>query len=359
MATILNEEQRPVSGEEVRYFQLMSDLRRCAMYVTGGCMLISVLLWIIETDHELWKRILLSAVFASIAIWMSQFLLPRVKVDRHGISRRILLWWDLWTWEAFADGRIRHADRRSVREYRNPARFWGFHRLRLEILNPADELEVDSLIRKVWTPPPLEPLPESIQIERALFNGRMVKHVELTASHLTVLRKQETSVFQWSDVDKVEIWRSESDRADFMRMFIHIQNDRLNCIQNQDSNYRAPDEIFSNFILAHISAERIHDFAFKGRLRSLEELEFRKAREEKQLREYRNMKWASIMNIPVWGFAAFFVDPETLEVVIMLFTISSLTFIAGYFGRKESKKRLQEYEAERTKFLGNDEAATS
>ncbi len=360
MAATLNEERIPVSGDEVRYFYLRSEIRRCAMYVTSGCLLISVLFWFVAVDREISERIFGCMVSLSIAIWMSQFfLLARVKVDRRGISRRVLLWWDLWPWEAFADGRIRHADRRSVKEYRYSSKLWGFQRLRLEILNTPDELEVDTLIRKVWTPPPLEPLPESIQIERGLFNGRMVKQIELTASHLTIIRKQETTEFQWSDVDKVEIWRSESDRADFVRMFIHFHDDRLNCFQNQDSNYRAPDEIFSSFILEHIPKERIHDFAFKGRLRSLAELEDRIAREEKQLREYRNMKWASAMVIPVSGFAAFFVDPETLGLVIMLFTFSSLTFIAGYFGRKESKKQLQEYETKRAKFLNNDEPATS
>ena len=123
MSLILNEERSPVSDDDVRYYFLVSELRRCAMYVSGGCFLNSVLFWFVAVDRELSERIYGSAVSAVIAIWMSQFfLLARVNVDRFGVSRRVLLWWDLWPWEAFADGRIQHAERRSVREYRHSAK---------------------------------------------------------------------------------------------------------------------------------------------------------------------------------------------------------------------------------------------
>ena len=43
------------------------------------------------------------------SLFFAQFLFVRLKVDQHGISRRVFWMWDLWPWEAFADGSVQEA----------------------------------------------------------------------------------------------------------------------------------------------------------------------------------------------------------------------------------------------------------
>src|SRR5687768_14855260 len=100
-----------MTGEKLpraRTFNLRAEYWRATLWGICGCVLIAITLLLVNdlVMRKPFNEVLtVVAIFCSIAAFMAQFLLPRIRIDEHGISRRILWWWDLWPWEAFADGR--------------------------------------------------------------------------------------------------------------------------------------------------------------------------------------------------------------------------------------------------------------
>jgi hypothetical protein len=89
------------------------------------------------------------------------FSLPAFRVDERGVWQRWYWRWDLWPWEAFAGGLIRHTSACYGWEY--PDKPWYSRTMDFSILNDADRDCLLERVLQVWKPPPVE-VPEEIKL---------------------------------------------------------------------------------------------------------------------------------------------------------------------------------------------------
>jgi hypothetical protein len=66
----------------------------------------------------------------------------RLRIDARGIWRRRLVHWDLWPWEAFEAGLVRHGKLGDQLTY--PAKGWYWRTISASVLSPADRPPADA-----------------------------------------------------------------------------------------------------------------------------------------------------------------------------------------------------------------------
>jgi len=217
--------------------------------------------------------------FVLIGLFIAQYLLPRVRVDQHGIHRRILWWWDLWPWEDFTDGLVTYGlYRHGYRHTRTPVWSRG---LELSALEPEAAEEIDRLIKRIWTPPPPPECPETLVLTLKR-PGRPV--LTMTAEGISFTHKNQTVTTSWDDLLMVTIWRLAADRPDSRTMIFELSDREIRLgrpVHNgqQLQTWSGPTaEVVSLFVMKH--ARRLRDYAVGGDARSFDELE---AKREVQL----------------------------------------------------------------------------
>ncbi|HVJ68347.1 MAG TPA: hypothetical protein VM510_10205 [Caulifigura sp.] len=272
-----------VPSQTSRQYPLQRQLRRAALWAVLGIGVLLGAIWARDiAGLKPPKAPPVSHVvpfFALFAAFISQYLLPRIRVDDAGIHRRILLWWDLWPWEDFTEGRVSHGT--YIHGYRHRDKpFWA-QRLELSALEPEVAKEIDGLIKRIWTPPALPECPEALTVTLKEL-GR--PSLALTADGITFTRRERTVSCRWADLPWVRIWRLEADRADFRRLIFHLPDRQIRLGRpthngQQLQTWVGPSaEVVSRFVLAH--ARRVEDFAINGDAQTLDELE---AKRELQL----------------------------------------------------------------------------
>jgi hypothetical protein len=306
-------------------FYLAGELWRSAIWAICGFLLIAVVAWTIDAlilQRGLVGRIVSVAVFCSMAAWLSQYLLARVRVDPTGISRRILWWWDLWSWDEFSAGHICPGFTRH--SYESPDRPWYRRTLQLGYLEQDDAETLDALIRRFWIHAPAATIPEELKFR---FEWPDRREVQLTARGLLVTRKDRQSQYRWDEVLSVEIWRLESDRRDFRELRLELpgQECRLRAWSHQGQECRnwtgVSADVIAAFIVRHFKHLRLQDFSLHGVPRTLEEVDVRQTREEKRWKEsLRVMKWCARL---FWGL---------LPAMILVFPWPNSLFMVGMVG---------------------------
>jgi hypothetical protein len=226
---------------------------------------------------------IVAAVFLSGAAFLSQFLCARFKVDERGISRRILMWWDLWPWTAFAEGKVRETT--DPYRFEFPERPIWRRSLNLELVGHEHADTVIQLILLVWKRPPQIAIPESATFRQTWPNGRTVT---LSVSGIAVNRKRTSQQFAWSDISKAAIWRSVRHQRNFDSVEINLPGLQLNLLRNPGPNWTgATAEEIIGILRRHVSAPRLQDFTLYGAPCSIEEVDARQARELKQTESAR------------------------------------------------------------------------
>jgi hypothetical protein len=338
----------PITPDRVRLFSLADEYRRATLWGIGGCLLIAVVGWIVNAPvnpRPLIDKIVFMAAFCSLAVWLSQYLLPRLRVDSAGISRRILWWWDLWPWEAFSAGQIRHGI--TLQSYVDSSRPWYRRRLHLGYLQKEDAQRLDALIRRVWTLPPAPIVPDTLKFR---FNWRDRRELQLTPEGISVFRKGGRNEYGWDQVQTVEIWRLESDRRDFCELRLELPDRKLKLRvwlhQGQEClNWTgASAEVISAVFSRHVVPPRLRDFSLHGEPRSLDELDARQAREDAHSKEQlRGTIWCIRLT---WGMTAamllLFPWPRSLGMV----AIFGLTAWMGHWIYNDSKRKIEARRAE-------------
>jgi hypothetical protein len=201
-----------VRAPEARTFALRAELRRSAYYVLAATSLVPALLW--------WLRDLLPNYQARIpALLLGCCLVPalgsfavlrwRLKVDGSGISRRRLLRWDLWPWDAFQQGRVREAEDESDCYILHEKPFWA-RKLTLGLFDDGDREEVAGKIRGTWVRQARPPLPPELRLRYGLRRVAI-----LAAGSLVVRNGGVAQRFRWNEVQSLRIRRREHDRRDF------------------------------------------------------------------------------------------------------------------------------------------------
>ena len=305
-----------------KLFYLAAEYRRAALWAICGFLVIAVT--ILPGGGQVaggWpERVPRAAVCLLIAVCVSQYLWPRLRIDSDGVSRRILWWWDLWSWEAFTEGRVRAGP--YLKSYEFPTRPWWRKTLSLSFLNEADAAMIDGLIRRVWRPPSPASAPDTIRVRLKWPDSRVLV---IDDRGITVSKKDRESFHRWSEVKEAEIWRIEPDRYDFrkLRLTLPDQEIEFHCIPNhgqESKNWTGVEcAVLAAQVATHIEPVRVFDLALHGPPRSVEEAERRISRTEDQLKDHRSALWIGRI---MWCLAAScpFLLPQPKGIVMAVLT---------------------------------------
>jgi hypothetical protein len=267
-----------VADESSRFFPLESQYRRAALFGMLGLVLIAVVGAAVDAlvlRRGLEPRAAMLAFCALAALYLSTFLGDRVRIDQAGLSRRILWWWDLWPWEAFAEGRIAPGFGRLSYEFIE--RPWWRRKLTLELLETSEAERVDALIKSFWRPPEAT-YPDTVSIRMGWpRKGRFVFSEEGAA----VRTDGPTEQLPWSSVESVTVWRVERGRNDFRELTLVLPAAEIKLRRWQHEGQPAqnwtgntPEEICA-VILRNLDPARVRDFATHGAPASLAEVDAR------------------------------------------------------------------------------------
>ncbi len=131
-------------------FRLAVQFRRCAWYAFIGGLLMGTLqvtlVWLgmvpaAALDGR--QYVIFGIFFIPSVLLIATTELWRLRIDSQGLSRRRLLWWSTWSWNAFHEGQI-HLNSVTKR-IRFPERPWWDRELLLEYLEDGDRQTIATL----------------------------------------------------------------------------------------------------------------------------------------------------------------------------------------------------------------------
>ncbi len=181
----------------------------------------------------------------SLLIWPSA-----VRVDADGIWRRRLVRWDLWPWDAFAEGRI--YEKPGSLSFVFPAKPWYWRELHLEFLTEADRHVLLEVIGRLHRRP--EPdVPDEITIS---FPFR--RRARFTPAGVQLWRGKQAPgpLLRWEDVGPVTLHRLYHGRRDFQRLEFRAPAGgkpvRLAFAQERPIWQGAGAEVLAGFLERHV-----------------------------------------------------------------------------------------------------------
>jgi hypothetical protein len=172
--------------------------------------------WCVYGDAPFWVVVFIVLVLAfftltpaAVSDWPSAF-----RVDEHGVWQRWYWRWDLWPWEAFAGGLVRHTSACYRWEY--PDKPWYSRTMNFSILNDADRQWLMERVLQVWKPPPVE-LPYEIKLR---LYGLPNRYLEISPRGIVLSRVTGEQIrhYGWSDVVQMRVTRFAHWRQDFTRL---------------------------------------------------------------------------------------------------------------------------------------------
>ncbi len=195
---------------ETLILPMRPELRRSAVYVLIGTMLIPVIRWALRdffplAQGEPWRMLTLCSLPAIAAIAALRW---RLRVDSSGIARRRFIGWDLWPWEHFKQGKVLDVEGTSTTYILKEKPFWA-RKLTLELLDDEDQSRLEAIVEGLRMRPPLE-LPGEMAVR---FGFR--KEVMLTPGGLLLRDRGEETRYRWQQVQSIRISRLDHSRRDF------------------------------------------------------------------------------------------------------------------------------------------------
>jgi hypothetical protein len=342
--------------QRLREFYLRAELWRAAVWGGAGCLVIVIVGCCLEALilHRGWASALLAhLIFVLLAIGLCFSLLSRIRIDDDGISRRILWWWDLWPWDAFADGGVHQGIGRY--HYMIPHRPWWKRKIDLSLLDDSDAKDINELVRRVWQPPARGPIPETLTIQRGWPDGR---RVVLTSDRVMISKGGQEREYRWRDVTHVVIWRLEADRTDFRELHLRVADQELHLNRRlhqgaEIMNWKgAPSDILAAAVTERVDANRIAEYSLTGACQSLEEVDARFERMQPRLKEARKIQWLPWgMLVPVTGLVFLAQWPKGLIAGILY---APLIYAVRWMVRHQKEAlddELRKYDMERAAFL--------
>jgi hypothetical protein len=196
-----------------------------------------------------------------------------LRVDNRGIWRRRLFGWDLWTWDAFANGTVRE----GVAPYGwlNPDKPWHRRKLSFAALAEADRDWLMERVRQVWTPPPVR-LPEEIKIRK---HGMPWLHLDLSPRGIVLWEEKGDHArhYGWADVLQVRVTRFDHGRHDFTRVELELPAGEPTEVLRkrpglEGCNWDGPDpEVVLAFLQEYVDGGRVQVTALTGTPRTADE----------------------------------------------------------------------------------------
>ena len=295
----------------MRYvYSVAAEWRRVLLLAIVGCISLAAIAWIVDeqvVQRGIAHRLTIVAIFGGPAGWFAQLLLPSIQVDRLGISRRVLWWWDCWSWDSFAEGRIHPGF--MAHSFERPESPWWCRKLQLGYLEEGDIQTIEGLITVIWKPRSAT-VPEAIEFKIQWPDGR---HVVFDKTELTISSKWGETRHRWEAVLGIEIWRLEPGRRDFRELIVRLPDQEVKLHQwnhqgQQCNNWTGIQaELMASYLSQHVDATRWQDFSLTGEPRSLSELDARAERQEQQIREANRVTawclpvmWGLSLSPPLW-----------------------------------------------------------
>lgn len=260
----------PAVSRTAETYYLRSDVRRTALEATIG--IVGFIL--INLPNGMVFRpihVLIGILLGVVLVRQVLCLLSVIRIDHRGISRRVLWWWDLWPWEAFADGRVQFGKREF--SYAFSDRLIG-GTLRLDWLSQRDAQVVIQQIRGMRESAPPRPTADEVTF-RMTFPDR--RRVQLSDVGITLCKGHHEVEYRWDEILKVTIWRFEAGRGDFKHLWIQLPDQYLKLDRGDrfDNWTGCAAEDVSAIICRNIDLSRLEDFALHGLARTVEELDGR------------------------------------------------------------------------------------
>ena len=180
----------------------------------------------------------------------------RLRIDEHGIARRLIRSWDRWEWADLATGRVQK--RHSLTLY-DPQRPWWRRTLRLDLMASEHTQEVVSAINAHYKLPPPPDVPETVTIK---YGFRRSVTFDTDGIHLRPGGR--VREYTWRELRAVHIVRMDPLRRDFASLLIELPDEEieLTLITHQGGTsptWRgASAEEFNEFLFQSPAADRIH-----------------------------------------------------------------------------------------------------
>lgn len=333
---------------EPRFFYFAAQYRRAILWALGGAVLLMTVgqgLLILDNRFNLDKLLVACVVVVLIAISSFSLLGPRLRIDRDGISRRNWWRWDLWPWEAFAEGRIRLGN--FPGEYEFPERPIFTNELHLGLLEAPEARLVEDLIRKVWRPAnPVDP-PESISVQLGAF-GR--QKLVFTPSGFEFSSNMGSTEYRWDQCTKIQICRHQHDHDRFREITIHFNDDKVTCRGDETNGSLA------RFICEYANPESIQHLAYSGSAKSIVEVDWRiQWINVVLIKQQRFRRWAPVACVGV----AVITTSVLGWVGLLMAAVASLHVYPAMWAVRERvvemEQMLRDLELDRTRLMsGND-----
>ena len=255
--------------DESIYFRIAPELRRCAWYVLTSAPVIALSAFVMR-HFALGENVFSAACTAGGMLIFFSILaaIPlrwSLRLDDQGIARRLLLRWDLWTWQDIVSGRIKKGDGHALRD---PTRPWWRRTLGYNSMARTDIVVVMQWINKYYQLPPPPELPDVLEIKYGTLFRRRARF-DFKGVHLH--GAQELHEYLWSQVRRVHITRIDPVRRDFRRLEIVLpdQEIELSLVSTQGGTslrWRGADaEVIAEFLARYVPSEHVDVDIVAGR----------------------------------------------------------------------------------------------
>lgn len=321
-------QQETVSQDFKKTYYFKDDLWRSALYLVIGSVIACPLgLWVgylqgrLNTTSSsvigsaLWIALCVCALVAGTSL-----LLPRLRIDKNGIHRRLFFWyWDSWRWNDFGSGKIREGT--YLDSYRDISRpLW---RQGLALGNyPADAREmVRSTLLKRGVDFQVK-IPESISVKvgsyRWQFNDNGI-----------LLQKSHTeATYDWGDIQSVSVTKLTHQHQNFRKLVVQLTDQKLQLQYAQGNlNWKGdPAEEILGFLQTHLPKEIITINALNGLPRSEAEAESQLQTTHREIRGLKKVLIFECVLLVAAALVGLFVFASLEVLVGILFAIIALFF---------------------------------
>ncbi len=273
--------------------RLAPEFRRCAVYVVAGAGVASgfvVGTKLADLNPRSWGEI--AAMVGVFAVGATGLLTVtfryRLRIDARGVWRRRLLRWDLWPWQAFEGGHVRHG--RLGDEVTYPEKSWYWRTISASLLGEASREAFEAAVALFRILPPPPELPDVLMVKYGL-RARL----ELSAEGVRLLahRHDVGELVPWAEVVKAEVLRSSHARLDFVTLNLHLPGRaapvRLTHAQGNPTWSGADAEVIASFLRRHLGDSRFELTALRGPPADAAETDRRLARLDKAEQEWRKV----------------------------------------------------------------------
>ncbi len=215
----------------------------------------------------------------------------RVRVDEDGLSRRVWLWWDCWSWDAFHSGRIQYIAERGA--FRDPAKPPWRQEFSLAFLGKNDRDAILAVCTHHWSPSPVEHA-ESITLTfRSCFLGTI--RLRLEADGILLKERGSESIIPWRQVETVWVTKLSRLQTGFSALYLPLSSVdvKLRCRREElrtRRNWRGPaSEVILSFLQRHLSPEKIRSGHLSDPAETSDDLILRIAQARHQFRKFRRI----------------------------------------------------------------------